>query len=159
MLLNAAKYQGYSFYHFGVIKGKTTGLRGAGAGEGSKYTPNTLAFFFKKLKILWKLFWQVHFLTLLHINFLWQMFFQIIDITISNSFLKHMLIHLVPTNLLSFLKVVNVEDATLKKVMLLLHSSWYHWPQHIKKRLVIKRRISAIKTFFWPFRYISKSKV
>ena len=54
MLLNAAKYQGYSFYHFGVIKGKTTGLRGAGAGagEGSKYTPNTLAFFFKKLKIL-----------------------------------------------------------------------------------------------------------
>ena len=104
MLLNAAKYQGYSFYHFGVIKGKTTGLRGAGAGEGSKYTPNTLAFFFKKLKILWKLLWQVHFLTLLHINFLWQMFFQIIDITISNSFLKHMLIHLVPTNLLSFLK-------------------------------------------------------
>ena len=52
MLLNAAKYQGYSFYHFGVIKGKTTGLRGVGAGGGSTYTPNTLAFFFKKLKIL-----------------------------------------------------------------------------------------------------------
>ena len=52
MLLNAAKYQGYSFYHFGVIKEKTRGRGGGGAGEGSKYTPNTLAFFFKKLKIL-----------------------------------------------------------------------------------------------------------
>ena len=32
MLLNAAKYQGYSFYHFWVIKGKHTG--------GGKITPH-----------------------------------------------------------------------------------------------------------------------
>ena len=33
MLLNAAKYQGYSFYHLWVIKGKHTG-------GGGKITPH-----------------------------------------------------------------------------------------------------------------------
>ena len=36
MLLNAAKFQGYSFYHFWIIKGKATG---EGAREGIKLTP------------------------------------------------------------------------------------------------------------------------
>ena len=37
MLLNAAKYQGYSFYHFWVIKGKHTG-----GGGGENNTPPRL---------------------------------------------------------------------------------------------------------------------
>ena len=36
MLLNAAKFQGYSFYRFWVIKGNPTG---AGGGGGGKTTP------------------------------------------------------------------------------------------------------------------------
>ena len=37
MLLNAAKFQGYSFYRFWVIKGNPTG---AGGGGGGKTTPS-----------------------------------------------------------------------------------------------------------------------
>ena len=37
MLLNAAKSQGYSFYRFGVIKGKPTA--GGGGGGGVKLPP------------------------------------------------------------------------------------------------------------------------
>ena len=35
MLLNAAEYQGYSFYRFWVIKGKSTG------GGGEDFTPRS----------------------------------------------------------------------------------------------------------------------
>ena len=34
MLLNAAKFQGYSFYRSWVIKGKPTGGGGGGGGDG-----------------------------------------------------------------------------------------------------------------------------
>ena len=33
MLLNAAKFQGYSFYRFWVIKGNPTGAEGGGGGK------------------------------------------------------------------------------------------------------------------------------